>query len=86
MKFAVFAGEDGKPVYINPMLVSAIRELNDRLCLVQVGESSVNIPLPVAVVVDDLEKATYSYAVGAAGTTGTSGAAGGAGGSGFIQR
>ena len=33
MRFAKFAGEDGKPVYINPALVETIRELNDRLCL-----------------------------------------------------
>jgi hypothetical protein len=32
MKFATFAGQDGRPVYINPELVTAIIELNDRLC------------------------------------------------------
>jgi hypothetical protein len=58
MRFAKFAGENGKPVYINPALVETIRELNDRLCLVQFGAGAVHIPLPVAAVVDDLEKAT----------------------------
>ena len=42
MRFAKFAGEDGKPVYINPALVETIRELNDRLCLVQFGAGGLN--------------------------------------------
>ena len=44
MRFAKFAGEDGKPVYINPALVETIRELNDRLCLVQFDAGAVHVP------------------------------------------
>lgn len=61
MTFAKFGGENGKPVYINPVKVTNVIELNDRLCMIQFGaQHMINIPLPVHVVVSDLEKAAQS--------------------------
>ncbi|WP_439361139.1 hypothetical protein [Bradyrhizobium sp. DASA03007] len=58
MAFAAFGGENGRPLHINPALVTHVIELNDRLCTVFLGgQHAVNIPLPVHVVVADLEKA-----------------------------
>ena len=57
MQFAKFAGEDGKQVSINPRLVTTIRQLNDKLTVVQCGSDGVSIPLPINVVVSDLEAA-----------------------------
>jgi hypothetical protein len=58
MKFATFAGQDGRPVYVNPKLVTAIIELNDRLCEVQFGNgNAVTIPLQIALVAEDIQKA-----------------------------
>ncbi|MCK1541609.1 hypothetical protein IVB12_06345 [Bradyrhizobium sp. 179] len=58
MTFAKFGGENGRPVYINPTAVKSVIELNDRLCMVQLdAQLMINIPLPVHVVVSDLEKA-----------------------------
>jgi hypothetical protein len=57
MRFAKFAGEDGKAVFINPSLVTKVLELNDRLRLVESNRESVNIPLPINLVISDLEAA-----------------------------
>jgi competence transcription factor ComK len=58
MKFATFAGQDGRPVYINPKLVTAIIELNDRLCEVHFANgNAVAIPLQIALVAEDIQKA-----------------------------
>jgi hypothetical protein len=58
MKFAVFAGQDGKSVYVNPRTVAYVREWNDQLCEVFFASSdcSVRIPLQAQLVVRDLEK------------------------------
>jgi hypothetical protein len=57
MQFAKFAGEDGKTVFINPTQVTSVRELNERLCLVACGKDVMNVPLPINVVISDLEAA-----------------------------
>jgi hypothetical protein len=58
MKFATFAGQDGRPVYINPKLVTMIVELHERLCEVHFGEGqSVTVPLQIELVAEDIQKA-----------------------------
>ena len=50
---------DGKQVYINPKLVTAIVQKFDRLSEIHiVGGSSVEIELPAAQVVEEIEKAS----------------------------
>jgi hypothetical protein len=50
---------DGKQVYINPKLVTAIVQKFDRLSEIYiVGGSSVEIELPAAQVVEDIQKAS----------------------------
>jgi hypothetical protein len=59
MKFAIFVRLDGKQVYINPKLVTAIVQKFDRLSEIHiVGGSSVEIELPAAQVVEEIEKAS----------------------------
>jgi hypothetical protein len=56
--FAKFGDENGRPIYINPTAVRSVIELNDRLCMIQLGaQLMINIPLPIHVVISDLEKA-----------------------------
>lgn len=58
MTFVKFGGENGRPVYVNPSAVKSVIELNDRLCMIQLGaQHMINIPLPIHVVVSDLERA-----------------------------
>jgi hypothetical protein len=58
MKFATFVRLDGKQVYINPKLVTAIVQKFDRLSEIYiVGGSSVEIELPAAQVIEDIQKA-----------------------------
>jgi hypothetical protein len=58
-KFATFVRMDGKQVYINPKLVTAIVQKFDRLSEIYiVGGSSVEIELPAAQVVEDIQKAS----------------------------
>jgi hypothetical protein len=60
VKFATFAGQDGRPIYVNPKLVTAIIEVNDKLCDVHFGAGhSVSIGLPIALVAEDIQKASY---------------------------
>ena len=59
MKFAIFVRLDGKQVYINPKLVTAIVQKFDKLSEIHiVGGSSVEIELPAAQVVEEIEKAS----------------------------
>jgi hypothetical protein len=59
MKFAIFAGQDGRPIYINPKMVSYVTEVNEKLTDVSFGpKHAVTIPLPVALVAEDIEKAS----------------------------
>ena len=59
MKLATFVRMDGKQVYINPKLVTAIDLKFDRLSEIHmVGGSSVEIELPAAQVIDDIQKAS----------------------------
>ena len=57
MKLVEFAGQNGRPVYVNPALVTSVTELNEKLSQIDFGSDQVVlIPLPVALVVDDLRK------------------------------
>lgn len=58
MTFAKFAGQDGRPIYINPHRVTHVVELNDRLCDVYFGpDNAITIPLTIDLIISDLEKA-----------------------------
>jgi hypothetical protein len=58
MKFAVFAGQDNKSIYVNPRTVAYVKEWTDELCEVFFVSSdhSVRIPLQAQLVASELEK------------------------------
>ena len=58
MKFAVFEGRDKRTVYVNPSLVTYIRDVNERNCLIHFGpEHAVEISMQASLVAEDIQKA-----------------------------
>jgi hypothetical protein len=58
MKFVAFEGRDKRAVYINPALVTLVREINERSSLICFGQDhSVEVTLQANVVVEDLQRA-----------------------------
>ena len=58
MKLVAYEGRDKRAVYVNPALVTFVREVNDRTCTIYFGaEHSVEVSLQAKLVVDDLRKA-----------------------------
>jgi len=57
MKFAVFDGRDKRQVYVNPNLVTYIREVGDRSCLICFGpEHSVEVTIQAALAAEDIQR------------------------------
>jgi hypothetical protein len=57
MKFAPFEDRDKKAVYVNPALVTCVKEINESACLIYFGPGhSVEIPMQVSLVVKDLQR------------------------------
>jgi hypothetical protein len=60
MKFAPFESRDKKPVYVNPALVTCVKEVNEKACLIYFGpDHSVEIPMQASLVVEDLQRAFW---------------------------
>jgi hypothetical protein len=59
MRFAVFEGRDKRTVYVNPSLVTYIRDVNERSCVIYVGpEHAVEISMQANLVAEDIQKAS----------------------------
>ena len=60
MRFAVFSGEDGRSVYVNPRNVTFVREWSEKLSEVYFSsDTSLRIPIKADLVIADIEKAGF---------------------------